>query len=266
MIRRTLGIYAAYFAQFLKSKLAYKANFFASIVANMLVTGSGILFILLLVDGESITALKGWNRHEVMFIYGYSMISMAIFSTFAPNLYQFGDKYIIQGQFDRVLLRPLDSLAQVLFESFNLESVGSLTVGCVLLAYASHQLAVDFTVADYIWLIVSSFAGGAILLSFFVFLASLSFHFEDRLGVAAPFFTMIMFGRYPTPIFSQALQFILRWLVPFAFVAFYPATHFLSHPGFAKYCYLTPVVALACAGLARASWEFGVSRYSSTGN
>ncbi len=265
-MRTTISIYLAYFAQFLKSRMAYKGDFIASIFANMMVTGMGFLFIVLLVDGKTIPDLRGWSREEVLFIYGYSMISMAIFSALAPNLYSFGDRYIIQGEFDRVLLRPLNSLAQVLFESFNLEATGSFLLGVGVIVYSMDHLALEFTGVDFLWLMLSSLSGATILLFTFVFLCSMSFHFEDRMGIAPPFYNVIQFGRYPLPIYNEAIQFILRWVVPFGFVAFYPATHFLNRPGFEFFCYFTPCMAIVVATFALISWKFGVSKYASTGN
>lgn len=248
------------------SKLAYKWDFLASIFANIVVTFSGLLFIVFLIDGNSVQDLGGWKREEVLFIYGYAMLSMALFNTLSPNLYRFGDKYVIEGEFDRVLLRPLNSLFQVIFESFNLESLGSFLVGIVLLLYTAGELGIEFSTIDVAWILLSSLSGGVILVAVFVILASLSFHFPDRLGIGAPVYNLINFGRYPLPIFNQAIQFILRWVVPFAFVAFYPATHFFDREGFAFYCYFTPVMALICVLLASYAWKLGVSRYSSTGS
>lgn len=265
-VRRSVSVYASYFRQFLLSRLAYKWDFLASILANVVVTISGLLFIVFLIDGSSVQSLGGWTREEVLFIYGYAMLSMALFNTLAPNLYRFGDKYVIEGQFDRVLLRPLNSLFQVLFESFNLESIGSVLVGVLLIGYTLGEMHVAITTLDIIWLVVSSLSGGLILLAVFVILASLSFHFPDRLGIGAPVFNLINFGRYPLPIFNDIIQFILRWVVPFAFVAFYPATHFFNRQGFEFYCYFTPVMAVLCCGIAAIAWQFGVSKYQSTGS
>jgi ABC-2 type transport system permease protein len=263
---RAFLIYGAYFAQFLKGRLAYKIDFFGSILANILVTVSGLLFIIFLIDGHAVQSLGGWSRDEVLFIYGYSMISMAVFGMVARNLYRFGDKYIVEGEFDRILLRPLNSLLQVLFESFNLETLGSLFVGVSLLLYTAGELGIILGFVDILWLIFSSFSGGVILLSVFVTLASLSFHFPDRLGVSAPVYNLINFGRYPLPIFNKLIQFILCWIFPFAFVAFFPATHFFERSGFELFCYFTPVMAVICALVASTAWKFGVSKYTSTGS
>ena len=146
MIRRTVVIYSLYLAQFVKTRLEYKWNFFASLVSSALISASGLLFILILLDGETVNALRGWNRNEVLFIYGYSFLSTALFGMLAPNLYQFGDRYIIKGQFDRVLLRPLNSLSQVLFESFNLDSIGNIALGAVVITIVKERLGLVFSV------------------------------------------------------------------------------------------------------------------------
>ncbi|MBX7139064.1 MAG: ABC-2 family transporter protein [Oligoflexia bacterium] len=261
-----LQIFGAYFAQFLKTRMSYRTDFFVSLVANILVGATGLLFVVFLMDGKNITELNGWSRAEVLFIYGYAMISMAIFSSVAINLYGFGNRYIIQGQFDRVLLRPLNSLAQVLFESFNLDSIGSLLVGLATMLYAARILGISIGMLDVGWLFVSSISGAVILISVFVVLSSVSFHFEDRIGIAPPFYNLISFGRYPITIFNRVIQFILSWVIPFAFVAFYPATHFFNRTGFELLCYLTPLVALVSVVVAWVFWQFGVSKYESTGN
>ncbi len=263
---RSLPIYAAYFAQFLMARMSYKVDFFFSIFANVLAAASGLLYILFLIDGKDVASIQGWSREEVLFIYGYSMISMAIFGMLAWNLYQFSDRYIIQGQFDRVLLRPVNSLFQVLFESFNLDSLGSMITGFGVVVYCSLKLGISFGPLDILWFVVSTISAGIILLSVFVCIASISFHFEDRIGISAPVYNLINFGRYPIPIFHRVIQFVLCWILPFAFVAFFPATHFLRRSGFEFFCYFTPVMALICMTVAGFVWRFGVSRYSSTGN
>lgn len=263
---RGVVVYGAYFSKFLKARLSYKGDFLASMMASALVSVSGLLFVFFLIDGETVPELKGWSRDEVLFIYGYSMLPLAIFSLLSPNLYQFGDRYVIQGQFDRVLLRPLNTLGQVVFETFNLESIGNFVVGICVLVYAKGQLGLEFTLVDYGWLLLSSVSGAMILVSVFVFFASLSFHFEDRLGISAPVFNLIAFGRYPLPIFNNLIQFILSWVIPFAFVSFFPATHFLNHNEFSFLCYFSLVVAVLSLLVAAIAWIFGVSRYSSTGS
>lgn len=261
-----IRIYSGYFARFLIARMEYKVDFFFSMLSNLLATAMGMVFIIFLINGESIKSIQGWTRDEVLFIYGYSMIPMAVFGTFAFNLYQFGDKYVIQGQFDRVLLRPLNSLFQVLFESFNLESIGTLLTGLAVVLYTSMKMGHSFGIAESLWLVLSAISGGIIMISVFVIVSAASFFFEDRMGIAAPVYNLSNFGRYPLPIFGKVIQFILSWIVPFAFVSFFPATFFLRREGFELLCFFSPVMAVITAFVASVVWRAGIKRYGSVGN
>src|SRR5260370_8833991 len=73
--------------------------------------------------------LAGWSFEEILFLYGFSLIPFGLFNVLSVNLYEFGSTYIIEGKFDRVLLRPISSLFQVLFEAFRIESFQEIIVG-----------------------------------------------------------------------------------------------------------------------------------------
>lgn len=262
----TLNIFFAYFIQFVKTRSEYKTDFIVSIFANTLAACSGLLYIYFLINGDSITNIKGWKREEIFFIFGIANMAQAFFMLVAINLYNFADKYIIQGQFDRILLRPINSLAQILFESFNIESFGTFLLGVGLVTYSANKLAISFSLFGFFWLFASVISGSIILICVFVIVSSLSFHFEDKLGISAPIFNLMNFGRYPITIYNKTIQFILCWIFPFAFVAFFPSTYFLQKEEFYSYCWLSPLVALVFVFIARFFWNLGVSRYTSVGN
>lgn len=263
---KAFSIYFYYFIIYLKSRFVYKVDFFVGLLSNLMVGAFGLIFIYVLINNDQVGSLGGWSKHEVLFIYGYSLFSLSIFNCVATNLYRFGDKYVNGGNYDRVLLRPLSSIPQVLFESFNLDSISTLVLGVCVLKNSGNNLGIPFNFLDIIWILISAFSGGVILLSVFIILASFSFYFDDKLGIGAPVYSLINFGRYPVTIFNKAIQFILSFIIPFAFVAFYPATHFFPDKGnFIIFCYSTPFVAILTFLLACALWYRGEKRYISSG-
>lgn len=264
MTSRKLTIFVAYFAQFLKARMAYRADFFAELAATALRTVASLVFVFVLF--VPIDALRGWQRDEILFIYGLSMIPYGMFAMVSWNLYDFGDKYVIEGHFDRVLLRPVNTFLQVLFESFRIQTLAESLIGVTVVIFAAVSLDLSWSVLDVLWLLVACVSGAVLFVAIFGILASLSFHFEDRVGIAPPVFNMINAGRYPVEIFNPVLRFVLRWLIPFSFVAFYPSTSLLGHDEFRSLCFLSPVVALVFVGLLAIAWTCGVRRYSSTGS
>jgi ABC-2 type transport system permease protein len=263
-MKRHLRLFLLYFAQYAKVRLAYKADFFIAVFSSMTATVLGFGFVLVLFS--KIPKLQDWSFYEVLFLYGFSLIPLGFFNVISWNLYEFGDLYIIQGRFDRVLLRPVDTLFQILFEKFRLESLQEVLTGAVVVALCVRRLGLPWHAADYLWFALMVACGAVIYISVFLLLTSVSFWFEDRVGIVPPVFNMLTFGRYPLTIYNVFIQFLLSWIIPFGFASFYPTTHFLRREAFEPLFHLVPVVAASFFLLAVVVWRKGVRNYSSTGS
>jgi ABC-2 type transport system permease protein len=253
-----------YLGQYAKTRMAYKADFFIASIANILATVAGYGFVLVLFS--RIPQLKGWKFEEVLFIYGFSLIPMGLFNIVSLNLYDFGEIYIVEGKFDRVLLRPVHSLFQIMFENFRLESLQEIITGLVAVLYCAGRLRIEATTANLILFPALVFCGAVIYVCIFVIISSVNFWIEDRIGLAPPVFNMIAFGRYPITIYNTAIQFLLSWIIPFAFASFYPTVRFLGRMEFRTEFYLIPVVTAVLIGLSLFIWNRGVQQYKSTGS
>jgi viologen exporter family transport system permease protein len=263
-MKRHFKLFANYFAQYAKVRMAYKADFIIAFFSSMTATVLGFGFILVLFT--KIPKLQDWSFYEVLFLYGFSLIPLGFFNVVSWNLYEFGDVYIIQGKFDRIMLRPVNTLFQVLFERFRIESLQEVVTGTVVIVICVRHLRIAWTLADTAWFLLAVACGALIYLAVFLILTAVSFWFEDRVGIVPPVFNMLAFGRYPLTIYDSFIQFMLSWIIPFAFASFYPTTHFLGRESFTPFVRLIPVVAVAFAALAVIVWEMGVANYSSTGS
>ena len=263
-MRRHRRLFLLYFAQYAKVRLAYKADFFIAFFSSMAATVLGFGFVLVLFS--KIPQLQGWSFYEILFLYAFSLIPLGFFNVVSWNLYEFGDIYIIQGRFDRILLRPVDTLFQVIFEKFRIESLQEVVTGLVVIAICNRRLHFAWPFTDYLWFALMVACGALIYLSVFLSLTAVSFWFEDRVGIVPPVFNMLTFGRYPLSIYSVFIQFMLSWIIPFGFASFYPTTHFLRRDTFATYFHLVPLVAAGFFTLAVLVWNRGVRNYSSTGS
>ena len=260
---RHAALLGSYFAQYAKVRVSYRGDFFISAATSMAATIFSFGFVYFLFKK---TSLMTWTTYEIYFLYGFSMIPFGLFNVFSLNLYEFGATYIMEGKFDRVLLRPLSSLFQVVFDAFRIESLQEVVVGLVVVIWAARRLHYHWSVLDVLLLTLFALCGGIIYLSVFLFLSTFSFWFEDRIGIHPPFWNLLAFGRYPLSIYSGYIQFILSWIVPFGFATFYPASRLLGRPEFRIYAFLIPLVAAATFALAVTAWRIGLRRYSSTGS
>ncbi|HXN24099.1 MAG TPA: ABC-2 family transporter protein [Candidatus Dormibacteraeota bacterium] len=263
-VRRHLGLLSHYFVQYFKVRVSYRADFLIGVVTSMAATLFSLGFVVVLFS--RIPSLAGWRFEEVLFLYGFSMIPFGLFNVLSMNLYEFGSTYIIEGKFDRVLLRPVSSLFQVLFEAFRIESFQEVGTGLVVVLWAAHRLSYHWSVVGSIELIFFAVCGGIIYMAVFLALTTVSFFMEDRIGLHPPAWNLLAFGRYPLSIYSGPIQFFLSWIIPFGFATFYPSVRLLGRPEYHQYAPLIPVVAAVSLGIAIFAWNQGVRRYSSTGS
>ena len=263
-MKRHLKLLLLYFSQYAKVRMGYKADFFIAVFSSMAATVLGFGFVLVLFS--KIPKLQDWSFYEVLFLYGFSLIPLGFFNVVSWNLYEFGDIYIIQGRFDRILLRPVDTLFQILFEKFRLESLQEVITGIVVVGICVRRLGLPWNAADYFWFGLMVACGAFIYISVFLILTAVSFWFEDRVGIVPPVFNMLTFGRYPLTIYNVFIQFMLSWVIPFGFASFYPTTYFLRRGAFAPYVHMVPAVAATFFVLALVVWNRGVRNYSSTGS
>lgn len=263
-MRRHLELFLSYFVQYFKVRVSYRADFLIGLGTSITATLFAFGFVLVLFS--RVPRLAGWRWEEVIFLYGFSMIPFGLFNVLSLNIYEFGSLYIMEGKFDRVLLRPVNSLFQVLFEAFRIESFQEVIVGLSVVIWASHRLHLQWDFFKVVLLIFFGLCGGVIYVSFFLILSTVSFWFEDRIGVHPPVWNLIAFGRYPLTIYSGAIQFFLSWIIPFGFASFYPTVRLLNRAELRLYAPLVPVVAAATFGVMLYAWSRGVRHYSSTGS
>ncbi len=259
-----IKLYGAYLANSVKMRLAYREDFLSGFVAGIMQQLIGVLFVATIF--VRVPDIRGWSREEVFFIYGFAQTTLGLFYTFFSNLLDMSGKYIVEGRFDQVLLRPLDTLFQVVTERIYWEEVSVVLVGLSVMGYAVGRMRMEVGPWQYLATAGLAVSACLILLGIFVILASLTFWFNDRGGVSSMMLALHGFSQYPVTIYGQTIRVVLTLVIPYAFTAFYPAMHLLGRKEYAVMSWLTPAVALAVMSIGIAAWRAGLKAYESTGS
>lgn len=259
-----MSLFWQYFLQYAKIRLEHRWDFFISVVTMTLATVFG-LAVVYLIFGRT-KAIAGWSFGELLFLYGFSLLPMAVFNVISVNLYQFSDSYLIQGKFDRVLLRPVHSLFQILFEQLRLEALGDAVLGLVIVSMAMPLLPAAPGAGGYAVMAMGVVCGAVIYTAVFVALTAVSFWVEDRVGVMPPVYNFIQFGRYPLDIYNGFIRVLLSWIIPFGFATFYPAAAALRFDDYVRVVWALPLVTGATCVVALWAWNRGIGAYGSTGS
>src|SRR6476620_3804004 len=166
------SMFFQYLAQYLKTRLQYRANLFVEFFSDLLSQAVNFIFILVVFGHTSL--LHGWNRDEIIFIYGFFLVPYALFSSFF-NIWDFNDRYIVKGEFDRILTRPIHSLFQIILERMELESSLGVVTGLVVMFYSGSRLGLKMTWYDPFLFIIFVVGGALVFGGVFIMIACISF-------------------------------------------------------------------------------------------
>jgi ABC-2 type transport system permease protein len=253
-----------YVKQYVKSRMVYRTDFFVEMVSDLLNQLVSLLFIAVVFS--KIPALSGWSKWEVLFVYGYFLIPNALFEAFWGNLWAVQDRYIIKGEMDRILTRPVYSLFQILMETMTLESLSGVLTGAFIMVYSGMQLHLHFHWYDLLVLVCLMLGSNFVYGGIYVVLASIGFWSDSKTGIIPLVYNFGSYGRYPVDIYNRPIRVLLTWVLPFAFVGVYPAMYFLHKPGWQVWTVLTPVVGMISMAIGIWVWNAGIKRYRGAGS
>ncbi|MBP0727177.1 ABC-2 family transporter protein [Bacillus sp. RG28] len=257
------SMFFQYMGQYFKTKFQYRADFFMSFFSDLLAQAVNLIFILLVFNHTNY--IKGWNKDEIIFIYGFFLVPFALFGAFF-NIWDFNDRYIVKGEFDRILTRPIHSLFQVILEKLELESLIGAVTGLIIMIYAGSNLGLTVRWYDPIIFLIMVIGGTLVYGGVFIALASIGFWSDARTSIMPLMYNISNYGRYPINIYNPIIRFVLTWILPFAFVGVYPAAYFLRKSEWYMYSFLTPLVGIVVFSLSVVIWNVGVKKYRGAGN
>ncbi len=252
----------------IRSQLAYRLSFGLQVAGNFLVTF--LDFIAIAIIFTHLPRLGGWTLLEVALLYGIAGVCFAVCDLAVGSLDVF-PRMVREGRFDLVLIRPLGTLFQVAAEEFSLRRLGKVAQSAAILAIALTQLPIQWTPARALMLASTFVTGPLIFASIWVIGATMTFWTVETMEITNAFtYGGNVLTSYPINIFEGWLRRLLAFVVPLAFVSYYPALYILGKPdplgGVAVLPFLTIPIALGTALLATWVWRFGVRHYRSTGS
>lgn len=261
---RYLKLYWLFQKLYLKRLLEYRTDFFLGFFASFGRSGIGLLLVWTLFQHTS--TLHGWQYHETLAVYGLSLLSASLTSIFTPRLFRLGRDYILGGQLDRVLLRPLDPLFQIIADAVGDEALGGFMAGLLALGVAMLNLIQTLTWLSTLWLVVAILCGALVYFAIMLLSVVVCFWFELPWGVLETTQSLGLVSQYPLDIYHEGIRFVLTWVVPFGFTAFLPAATLLRPAEYQEYFLIIPLYSFSFFACAYAIWRVGVNHYVGAGH
>ena len=263
-IKRYVRLYKVFIAQFFKSIVQSKVNFLVGLCGFFLTQITGIAFLYLVF--EQIPVLEDWTLDQLIFIYGFAQIPRGIDHLLTDNIWLLAWRLIVNGKFDRYMVRPMNLYLQVIFEKLQPDALGELLVGMILIVVSFTKGIVIVDALHIILFIVSVCAGSIIYTAIKLLFASFAFWIKVSGPVLYTAYQLSDFAKYPSGIYEKGVRFIITWLVPFAFVAYLPASYFLQ-PNVSVFATIGVecILAVVFFGIAYTVFTIGTKVYESAG-
>jgi ABC-2 type transport system permease protein len=251
----------------IRAQLQYRLSFAINLLGAGLV--SFLDFLAILIIFQQVEELGDWSAAEVALLYAIASISFAITDLVIGHL-DLLPKMIREGEFDLILIRPLGSLFQVIAADFSLRRLGKAFQGTVVLVVALAHLDVEWGVGRVAMLGMAIVAGAVIYAGVWVAFSTITFWLIDSQEVANAFsYGGNFVAQYPVSIFGPWLRRLVLFVVPIAFVSYFPALYVLDKEdelGLPRVLqFASPVVAAATLAVAGLVWRTAVRHYRSVG-
>ncbi|HEY9086044.1 MAG TPA: ABC-2 family transporter protein [Candidatus Tyrphobacter sp.] len=263
-----LAAYAQYWRINILTMLEYRANFIMWFAFTIVY--HGVALGALYVTMRQFPSMNGWTFREMFFLYSLWMTGHELHNAVFFQIVSVPD-FVREGRFDRFLVRPIDTLFQVLTVPQQLLPDGlvlaltTLTIAIPVAGLHASPLLVLFVAMVVV--------GGALIdLGISLGVATLSFWFVrvDTLRWAVMSLEQD-FTRYPISIYARGVRIVLAFVLPFAFMNYFPATFLLQkqESGLGlnpEIGLLTPAIGLGWFAISYVFWRRGLRHYQGTGS
>ena len=265
---RTFKLSLRFFAAAVKSMLEYRLTTLIDIFTYILNFGVGYISTWVLLS--KFQSIHGWTLYEVFFLFNINMVASGISGLFISSPMRGMEQMLQNGDFDMVLIRPMDSLFYTIIGCPNFTSTSALILGTGVFILCFTHLAIHITILKIVFLLAAILGAALIQTAILVVIGTMSFWLVKNTATYSLLNCFNNFLDYPITIYARSIQAFLTFVIPVAFVNFYPAHYFLNKTGdnlfFPALQYGTPIVGLVMFFMAYQFWKIGVNKYESTGS
>lgn len=258
-----MNIYRKILAQDLKSKLSYRADFVISSVGMIFTNISA--FITLWILFQNFPTVMGWNYHEMLFLYGFSLIALTPVQCFFDNNWSLRH-YVYTGDFIKYCFRPINIFFYYVSEVFDIKGVGQFVFGIATLIYSWQKLEMGISLLIFIKLIIALVTASLFMVALMNVAAATCFWLMGTGYIMVTAFKFKDYAKYPVTIFNNIFRFVFTFIIPIAFIAYYPSLVFLRPEEIPLLTWISPLIGIIFFYISYKIWMKGAISYDGTGS
>ncbi|MBO4628784.1 MAG: ABC-2 family transporter protein [Treponema sp.] len=258
-----MSIYGKVLVQDLKSKMSYRADFIISTIGMIISNLVG--FVTFYILFSNFPSINGWTMYEMLFMYGFSLIALTPLQCLFDNNWNL--RFMVRtGDFIKYCFRPINIFFYFISEVFDVKGLGQLCFGVGTLVYAWSHLAIPVTFVTIMQTVLYLLAASLFMIAIMNFAAATCFWIQNSGYVMVIMFRFKDFAKYPASIFNTVFRVIFTFVIPIAFIAYYPSLVVLRPDNVPLLSWLSPLIGLVFFFLSYKFWMLGARKYDGTGS
>ena len=262
-----IRLYIAFLKVSFLTQLEHRVTYVARMIGKLLHFGSGFAIIAILL--ARFGSIGSWSTYEMLLLYALNILCYSLGATFTMPINNISSR-IAAGQIDSILTKPVNPMVFFICQNVSAGYTSNYVISIGIMAVCFAKLEVTITLFKIFWLLLSIIGGALIHAAALTASGVPSFWLVKSSALSRIFYwELANFVEYPLSIYAIGAQVLLTFVLPYAFVNYYPAQMFLSkndmmfHPVLQ---YMTPLVGVICFTLAYRFWKFGLDAYQSSGS
>ena len=258
-----LSIYRKILIQDLKSKMSYRADF---VISNIgMIVSNLVGFVTFYILFQNFPSINGWTVYEMLFLYGFSLVALTPVQCFFDNNWNL--RYVVKtGDFIKYCFRPINIFFYYISEVFDVKGLGQLAFGGGTLVYAWRHLGIPVTASTVAQTVLFLFAASLFMIAIMNFAAATCFWIQNSGYIMVIMFRFKDFAKYPASIFNSIFRIVFTFVIPIAFIAYYPSLVVLRPNTVPLLSWLSPLIGLIFFYLSYRFWLLGARKYDGTGS
>ncbi len=264
-LKSWLSLYRLLIRTSIRSRMQYKFNFLLASVLAALIQISEFLMVAIVLN--KFGAIQGWSIYEVGYLFAVMTLSKTVYRTFADEVHHL-EKYLVGGEFDQLLTRPMPVLLALMPQNFRI-MLGEVLQGGFILCWSLGGMMrsgqVGWTAVPATLFIIGT--GAVILFAIGLATATIGF-WTTRIGELQTFTedAARTAAQYPLSIYPKWMSSMLLIVIPVGFVNYVPSLYILRGELGAWVLAASAGVAIVCLTASLRFWQFGITKYQSTGS
>lgn len=267
-MREFLSIYWFHIKTFFKSRAEYRASFFTGLFANFY--SYFLMYATFWIIVQKLSGIAGWDFQDMSLLYGLNMLTYSLAGTLIWYTVYHLDEMITKGELDRFLVRPEGVLRQLMFQRFGDTFIGQIVVTIIFISMTVIIKIEYFTPVIVVYFIFAVIGGIFMQCGAMIIMGSISFWTlrSKRIG-SMLYYDLRGLTQHPLTIYPKWIKIILSYVVPWAFINYYPAMIILNkYQTTSDYIHglIAPFVGIGFFFLALFVFRRGLNRYSGAGS